>query len=84
MGKTAFIAGWGSVSFQGPQSNILRDAHIKIIPTTECEKSYKSKFSTQVFDNRIICAGGGGKDACQGDSGEFLFIHITKNYKNLK
>lgn len=69
IGYSPFVAGWGSTSFQGPQSQILRDAPVKVIPTTECAKSYKSKFSAQVFDDRIICAGDGGRDACQGDSG---------------
>lgn len=68
IGYSPFVAGWGSISFMGPQSNILRDTPVKVIPTGECAKSYKSKFSSQVFDDRIICAGGGGRDACQVSS----------------
>lgn len=76
IGYSPFVAGWGSMVFLGPQSTILRDAQVPIISTAECEKNYKSKYSMQVFDNRIICAGSGGHDACQGDSG-FKF-----NFKN--
>lgn len=65
-GFSPFVAGWGSTYFQGPQSSVLQDAQVPIISTTECEKSYKNLFSTQVFDNRIICAGSAGHDACQG------------------
>lgn len=81
IGYSPFVAGWGSTSFQGPQSNILRDTPVKVIPTIECEKSYKSKFSVQVFDDRIICAGGSGHDACQGDSGGPLMVGVSGQRK---
>lgn len=77
IGYSPVVAGWGSTSFQGPQSHILRDTQVKVIPTIECAKSYKSKFSTQVFDDRIICAGSGGRDACQGDSGGPLMVGVS-------
>lgn len=77
VGYSPIVAGWGSISFNGPQSNILRDAQVKVIPTNECKKSYKSKFSTQVFDNRIICAGDSAGDACQGDSGGPLMLGVS-------
>ncbi|XP_055303511.1 proclotting enzyme isoform X2 [Sitodiplosis mosellana] len=73
-GYTPFVAGWGSTFFQGPQSSILQDTQVPIVSTGECEKSYKAIFSTQVFDNRIICAGNGAHDACQGDSGGPLMV----------
>lgn len=76
-GYAPIVSGWGSISFHGPQSDILRDTQVKVIPTSECKKSYKSKFSTQVFDNRIICAGDSGHDACQGDSGGPLMLGVS-------
>lgn len=74
VGHAPIVAGWGSTSFHGPQSNILRNTQVKVIPTNECKKSYKLKYSSQVFDNRIICAGDSGHDACQGDSGGPLML----------
>lgn len=76
-GYSPFVAGWGSTFFQGPQSTILQDTQVTIVPTSECEKNYKTIFSTQVFDNRIICAGDGGHDACQGDSGGPLMVSVS-------
>lgn len=55
-----------STFFQGPQSSILQETQVQIVSTADCEKSYKQLFSTQVFDERIICAGTGGHDTCQG------------------
>lgn len=73
IGYSPFVAGWGSTSFLGPQSSVLQDTRVPIISMAECEKSYRSKFSMQVFDNRIICAGSGRNDACQGDSGLIFY-----------
>lgn len=73
-----FVAGWGSTSFQGPQSSVLRDAQVPVIPTMECEKSYR-KIIQHVFDDRIVCAGSGGHDACQGDSGAYFKILFNLN-----
>lgn len=74
-GYAPFVAGWGSTNFQGPQSSVLQDTQVQVVSTAECERSYKSKFAVQVFDDRIICAGSGGHDACQGDSGLVSLIY---------
>lgn len=77
----SILAGWGSTFFQGPQSSILQDTQVPIIATAECEQSYKTIFSMQIFDNRIICAGNGDHDACQGDSGlHICLLKITQIY----
>lgn len=78
-GYTPFVAGWGATFYQGPQSSILQETQVQIISTAECEKSYKPSFPTQVFDERIICAGTGGHDTCQGDSGNILFFFTQIN-----
>ncbi|XP_031626161.1 serine protease filzig-like [Contarinia nasturtii] len=73
-GYRPFVAGWGSTHFQGPQSSILQDTQVPIVSTFECGQSYKTVFSSQIFDERIICAGNGLHDACQGDSGGPLMV----------
>lgn len=70
IGETAMIAGWGASMFQGPQSSVLRHTQVKIVSTVKCARGYKPHFPAQVFDDRIICAGGNGHDTCQGDSGK--------------
>lgn len=74
VGESALIAGWGSTMFQGPQSNVLRHTQVKIVSTAKCGRSYKPHFPSQVFDDRIICAGASGRDSCQGDSGGPLML----------
>ncbi|KAJ6634877.1 Venom serine protease Bi-VSP [Pseudolycoriella hygida] len=68
-GYQPFIAGWGAVSYQGPVSPILQEAQIPIVSTADCERNYRVYFPNQIFDNRVLCAGYGGRDSCQGDSG---------------
>ncbi|XP_051173404.1 venom serine protease Bi-VSP-like [Leptopilina boulardi] len=65
-----FIAGWGSIYFNGPSSSHLQELQIPIVDTYQCQKAFK-QFKTSTIDERTICAGyaRGGKDACQGDSG---------------
>lgn len=76
-----FIAGWGSVYFNGPSSSKLLELQIPVVEKGRCKNAFKS-FSNAVIDDRIICAGfaRGGKDACQGDSGGPLMQPYNKSY----
>ncbi|KAK2586432.1 hypothetical protein KPH14_010712 [Odynerus spinipes] len=80
-GTFPFIAGWGSVYFNGPSSSKLLELQIPIVEQGRCKEAFKS-FSNAVIDDRILCAGfaRGGKDACQGDSGGPLMIPHNKSY----
>lgn len=73
-----FIAGWGAVSYQGPVSSILQEAQIPIVSNSDCERNYRTYFPNQIFDNRVLCAGFGGRDSCQGDSGGLVFLSLYK------
>lgn len=82
VGYAPFVAGWGSTLYQGPQSNFLRDVQLPIISLSDCARNYKSYFPNQEFDERVLCAGYGGRDTCQGDSGGPLMLpqvcqHVT-------
>lgn len=79
-GYTPFVAGWGSTVYQGPQSHVLRDVQVPIISLRECARNYKSHFPNQQFDERVICAGYGGRDTCQGDSGGPLMLPQVCNW----
>lgn len=65
-GYQPFIAGWGATSYQGPVSPILQEAQIPIVSNSDCERNYRIYFPNQIFDNRVLCAGYGGRDSCQG------------------
>ncbi|XP_074035860.1 serine protease persephone-like [Leptinotarsa decemlineata] len=67
------IAGWG-VSEQG-RSTRLRKAKILSVPVSACDTIYGIlMFGKKSIVSSQICAGGGAKDACWGDSGGPLFI----------
>lgn len=65
-----FIAGWGSIHFNGPSSSKLLQLQVPVVTQTLCKEAFKT-FRTAHIDDRVLCAGfaAGGKDACQGDSG---------------
>ncbi len=58
-------AGWGTTSFQGATSPVLKQTSLHTMPT-RCPQIYP-KYNNQ----KQMCAGahGGGRDTCQGDSG---------------
>lgn len=64
-GYQPFIAGWGALSYQGPASPILQEAQIPVVSNEDCERNYRTYFPNQIFDNRVICAGYGGRDSCK-------------------
>ena len=64
----ATVTGWGTTSSGGSTSNKLREVQVQVMTNTECkDSSYPSSWIT----SQMLCArvDGGGKDACQGDSG---------------
>ena len=69
----ATVTGWGTLASGGSTSSKLREVNVKVMTNTECKgSSYPASWIT----SQMLCANvdGGGKDACQGDSG------ITKMY----
>lgn len=63
-GRSATVTGWGSISFNGPFSPVLRQATIQIYPQELC----KNAFETWVkIDDTYICAANKDytSDSCQ-------------------
>ncbi|XP_055840657.1 uncharacterized protein LOC129908281 [Episyrphus balteatus] len=69
VGNNPFIAGWGTIQFQGATSNVLRDAQVPIIDTKSCMANYSTVYRPVEVTETLICAGSYITDACQGDSG---------------
>lgn len=67
-GKECFVTGWGHTQWNSTQPDILREAKVRLVPTSICNhaKSYHGN-----IHSRALCAGyaKGGVDACQYDSG---------------
>lgn len=70
-GKTAVATGWGTQSFGGPYSDVLREVKLVVWNNTQCKERFAQPI-TDVF----LCAGPKKRegDACQGDSGGPLMV----------
>lgn len=70
-GKTAIATGWGTQTFGGPYSEVLREVKLVIWNNTECDNRFIQPI-TEVF----LCAGPKRRegDSCQGDSGGPLMV----------
>jgi hypothetical protein len=77
---SAWIVGWGTVSFGGITSNQLKNAEITIYNDRYCE-NVLPEFIKNWYSQ--ICAGEleGGVDTCQGDSGGSLYVKDFLNGK---
>merc|ERR1711981_82339 len=66
---TATVSGWGTLSSGGSTSNKLREVEVKVLSNTVCKNNYN--YPASWITSQMLCANveGGGKDACQGDSG---------------
>ncbi|KFO20451.1 Transmembrane protease serine 11D [Fukomys damarensis] len=67
-GSTAYVTGWGSLTYAGNTVTQLRQGQVRIISTSECNAP--SSYNGAILPG-MLCAGllTGAVDACQGDSG---------------
>lgn len=77
---SAWVMGWGALTYGGQASFKLRNVKLTVYEENLCSnviRNYVKNWNSQ------ICAGdiGGGKDACQGDSGNGLFVTDLVNNK---
>ena len=66
--KTMTVSGWGTTSSGGSQSGVLLSVDVPRISNTVCRANY----SENAITDSMMCAGAGGVDSCQGDSGGML------------
>ncbi|RVE48361.1 hypothetical protein evm_007021 [Chilo suppressalis] len=62
------VAGWGYDMEKGDYKEFLQEIKLNIVPLEECQRVDKFWYN-HTLTTRMFCAGGPGKDACQGDSG---------------
>lgn len=63
-GTPALTMGWGTTSFEGPTSNVLRQVELNTLSNQQCRSDYP-----QLHTPSQKCAFAPGRDSCQGDSG---------------
>nr|XP_022915432.1 venom protease-like [Onthophagus taurus] len=75
-----FVAGWGSIYFNGPSSSTLQYASVPIVSTETCKAAF-SKIKQAIIDDNVLCAGypDGSKDSCKGDSGGPFMLPRQEN-----
>uniref|UniRef100_A0A5F8HAG8 Enteropeptidase n=1 Tax=Monodelphis domestica TaxID=13616 RepID=A0A5F8HAG8_MONDO len=66
-GMKCFIAGWGTIKYEGPTAAILQEAQIPLLSNEQCQQQMPEYNITE----NMICGGyeEGGVDSCKGDSG---------------
>ena len=66
----ATVTGWGTTSLGGSTSNKLLEVNLDVLSNSECKNDYS--YPSSWITDQMLCAivDGGGKDACQGDSGK--------------
>ncbi|CAL4065872.1 unnamed protein product [Meganyctiphanes norvegica] len=65
-GTTGTATGWGSTSWNGPDSSHLQEVELPIITNNKCSSDLDDYAG---ITGNMICTYAVGKDACQGDSG---------------
>ncbi|XP_078507602.1 complement C1s subcomponent-like [Lissotriton helveticus] len=80
-GKIGYISGWGSTETRYKGHRILNRALISIVKMAYCqnEKPEIGDSSQYVFSSNMICAGGHGKDSCEGDAGGSFVVRDPHN-----
>jgi len=82
-GKAATLVGWGATEYDGFHSSIPQEVHLTVFNSSTCDQRYKAleevyekRYPSGIVPDYLLCAGhpGGGRDACEGDSGGPLMI----------
>ena len=66
-GALATVTGWGLLSSEGNQPNVLQEVDVTVTTNTKCHNAYRKK--DYPVTSNMICAADSGKDSCAGDSG---------------
>ncbi|XP_055372272.1 venom peptide isomerase heavy chain isoform X2 [Condylostylus longicornis] len=86
VGKRVTIAGWGKLSSSNYRSNEMVSLELPLAAWELCLRVYGSTGaleSPNSVDGQWMCAGGEGKDVCQGFGGAPLFIQENGIYSQI-
>lgn len=72
---TAYVLGYGSETYDGPQSLYLQIAHVHLYSHDECAESLNFNLAQSNF-----CAGLPDSDSCSGDSGGPLIVAYNGSF----
>ncbi|ETV72165.1 hypothetical protein H257_12641 [Aphanomyces astaci] len=75
-GAVSWVRGFGSIYLGGPASPVLLETDVVIWENSKCHAAL-NKYKNYNVTSSMICAGGGFKDTCKGDSGGPLTV--TRN-----
>ncbi|XP_028158543.1 trypsin-7-like [Ostrinia furnacalis] len=67
-GRHILVAGWGYPREKSDYTDVLHQVKLYRVQMSRCQKVDK-KWYNHTLTARMFCAGGMGRDACQGDSG---------------
>ena len=68
-GQMLTTSGWGRTSESGSVAGKLQKVTVPLIKNQKCQEMYPA----EQIDMSVLCAGGPGTDACNGDSGGPIF-----------
>ncbi|XP_068221686.1 venom protease-like [Palaemon carinicauda] len=69
-GKSLTVVGWGRTSFENrATSKVPMQAQVPIVNRNTCFRAYQRLRNKPLVDDKVLCAGVGGQDSCNGDSG---------------
>merc|ERR1712064_257888 len=71
------VVGWGATQTYGPAETVLRQATVPLVTESSCAQAY-SGVNVNIGQNKV-CAGQGGTDTCNGDSGGPLLADRINN-----
>lgn len=73
-----FIIGWGTESYGGDKSPILKQVQVPVVDTKICRETFRrigKLRSDKQISEMVVCAGiEAGQDSCHGDSGGPLLL----------
>lgn len=78
-GTPAVVAGWGQL-LEGVDTEHLMRGDVPILDDAICRSAYGSH---NYRDDRMVCAGGDGTDACAGDSGGPLLLPAGDGFRQV-
>jgi secreted trypsin-like serine protease len=81
VGEFVKVLGWGNTQNPLESTDYLRGVELIVIDDLECEKMYEI-YNIDVQSNKVCAVHPDridGKDACQGDSGDFFLLIFKVN-----